>query len=45
MVTGDKDAFDTFVNFSAATRTQKPIWDYIKISTLGRKIGDNGEEE
>ena len=45
MVTGDKDAFDTFVNFSAATRTQKPIWDYIKISTLGREIGDNGEDD
>lgn len=45
MCTGSTDWYDTAVNFQAATRTQEPIWDYVKISTLGRKIGDNGQEE
>ena len=45
MLTGDKDAFDTAVQMSSATRTQEPMWDFVKISTLGREIGDNGKTE
>ena len=45
MVTGDRDAFDSMVRMSAATRTQEPIWDFVKIATLGREIGDNGKKE
>ena len=45
MVTGERDAFDSMVRMSAATRTQEPFWDFVKISTLGRKIGDNGKKE
>lgn len=45
IITGDRDAFDAIVKTSAATRTQEPIWDFVKISTLGREIGDNGEKE
>lgn len=45
VVTGSTDFYDFAVNMAAATRTQEPIWDFIKISTLGRKIGDNGKEE
>jgi hypothetical protein len=45
MLTGDKDAFDTAVQMSSATRSQEPMWDFVKISTLGREIGDNGKTE
>lgn len=45
LITGDKDLFDAAVQSASATRTQEPIWDFIKISTLGREIGDNGETE
>lgn len=45
MITGSRDAFDTMVKMAAATRTQEPIWDFIKISTLGREIGDNGKQK
>ena len=45
IITGDRDAFDAIVKTSAATRTQEPIWDFVKISTLGREIGDNGKKE
>lgn len=43
-ITGSKDLFDAAVMTASATRTQEPIWDFIKISTLGREIGDNGKE-
>ena len=42
---GKADDFDAIVKTSAATRTQEPIWDFVKISTLGREIGDNGKKE
>ena len=45
LLTGSTDLYDTAIKFSSMTRTQEPIWDYVKISTLGRSIGDNGDEE
>ena len=45
LITGDKDLFDAAIQSASATRSQEPIWDFIKISTLGREIGDNGETE
>ena len=27
----------------AVGRTTEPIWDYVKLNTIGRKIGDNGK--
>ena len=40
---GSTDLYDAIIKTNAATRTTKPIWDYVKIETLGRKIGDNGK--
>lgn len=45
MVTGERDVFDTIVKASAATKSQEPLLDFVKINTLGRKIGDNGKTE
>lgn len=44
MITGNKDLYDGAVNMFASTRSQQPVMDFIKISTLGREIGDNGKE-
>lgn len=45
MITGERDVFDTIVKAAAATKSQEPLLDFVKISTLGRKIGDNGKTE
>lgn len=45
MISGDRDLYDGLINIFAATRGQEPLFDYIKIATLGRSIGDNGREE
>jgi len=37
--------YDTIAKNFAATRNSKPIFNYIKLNTLGREIGDNGKEE
>jgi len=36
--------FDTIVNQTAFARNTKPVFNYIKMNTLGRPIGDNGIE-
>ena len=43
-VFGDVDMFDTIVNQTAFARNTKPVFNYIKMNTLGRPIGDNGIE-
>lgn len=43
--TGKQDLFDFLVKSNGAMNQTRPMWDYIKISTLGRKIGDNGKEK
>ena len=43
--TGDTDLYDTITNNFAATRNSKPVFNYVKLNTLGREIGDNGKEE
>ena len=45
MLSGDRDLYDGLINIFAASRGQEPILDFIKISTLGRSIGDNGKED
>jgi hypothetical protein len=42
---GKRDIFDGLVNTFSATRENKSMLDYIKQSTLGRAIGDNGDED
>ena len=43
LISGNKDWYDTLIKISNATRSQENLFDYIKINTLGRSIGDNGK--
>lgn len=36
---GDMDTYDFLVNSSGATRSAKPLFDYVKIESVGRGIG------
>ena len=45
IVTGQTDPYDGAVRSMAVTNTNAPIMDYIKLNTIGRKIGDNGSAE
>lgn len=40
---GNSDFYDTLCKLPATGRSQEDLLDYIKIETLGRKIGDNGK--
>lgn len=42
---GDRDTYDGLINVASATRNTKPIWDYVKINTVGRKIGQKAPKE
>ena len=44
-ITGDKDLYDTVANGFSATRNLKPLFNFIKEQSLGRKIGDNGQND
>lgn len=41
----DRDMYDAFIYSTGATRNTKPIWDYVKINTLGRSIGQKATQE
>ena len=43
LVSGNSDLSDTLIKLSAATRSQESLFDYIKINSLGREIGDTGK--
>lgn len=43
-ISGNTDLYDTMVKLTAATRTRESVFDYIKVNTLGRPIGDNGKD-
>lgn len=40
---GDRDFYDSLVNTMSFTRNAKPVFDYIKLETTGRKIGQKPE--
>lgn len=40
---GDRDFYDSLVNTMSFTRNAKPIFDYVKLETTGRKIGQKPE--
>lgn len=42
--TGKQDLFDFLVKSSGGGNFTRPIWDYVKINTLGRKIGERIKE-
>jgi len=41
MVTGEVDPFDIFVKQAAFARNAKPIFNYIKLNTIGVPVGQN----
>ena len=43
VIQGKTDLYDATVKTLAVGRTTEPIWDYVKLNTIGRKIGDNGK--
>ena len=45
LVSGNSDLYDTLIKVSAATRSQESLFDYIKINSLGREIGDTGRND
>jgi hypothetical protein len=45
MISGDTDLYDGMLKMFSATRGQEPLFDYIKMATLGRSIGDNGRDD
>jgi len=45
VVSGKVDAYDGFTRSFAATNAIQPMMDYVKLNTLGREIGDNGDDE
>ena len=42
--TGKQDLFDFLVKSSGGGNFTRPMWDYVKINTLGRKIGERAKE-
>lgn len=45
LIDGERDTYDALINMASATRNTRPFWDYVKINSLGRKIGQKAEEE
>lgn len=43
--TGKMDLYDFLIKNNGATSSTKPLWDSVKINTLGRKIGQRSTEE
>ena len=41
---GDQDFYDAVIKTASATKQTQPIWNYVKLNTLGRKIGQKAEE-
>lgn len=42
---GSQDFYDTIVKTASATKQTKPIWDYVKLNSLGTKMGKNFREQ
>lgn len=40
VLSDDKDVYDALINSASATRQTKPIWDFVKINSVGRSIGE-----
>lgn len=41
---GDQDFYDAIIKTASATKQTTPIWNYVKLNTVGRKIGQKEEE-
>ena len=44
VVDGNKDVYDAMINSASATRQTKPLWDFVKINSVGRSIGEKNPE-
>ena len=42
--TGKQDLYDFLIRSNGSTNATRPMWDYVKVSTLGRKIGEHSQE-
>ena len=40
---GDQDFYDAIIKTASGTKQTKPFWDYVKLETTGRKIGQKSE--
>ena len=40
VLSDDKDVYDALINSASATRQTKPLWDFVKINSVGRSIGE-----
>lgn len=45
MIKGDQDFYDAIIKTSAATRGTTPFWDFVKLNTIGEKVGEKPKEE
>jgi hypothetical protein len=41
--TGKQDLIDFMVKSFGAAKNTQPLWDYVKLETIGRKIGQKSE--
>ena len=44
LVCGDKDSYDAMTKSFAATNSNRPIMDYVKLNLLGREIGQKADD-
>lgn len=41
---GNQDFYDAIVKTASATRSTTPMWEYVKLNTIGTKIGEKPKE-
>ena len=44
MIQGNQDFYDAIIKTSAATRGTTPFWDFVKLNTIGTKVGQKSEQ-
>ena len=45
VIGGSQDFYDAIIKTSAATRGTTPFWEFVKLNTIGTKIGEKSKEE
>ena len=43
MIQGNQDFYDAIIKTSAATRGTTPFWEFVKLNTIGTKVGQKSE--
>ncbi len=44
-LSGNQDFYDAIIKTSAATKTTAPMWEFVKLNTIGTKIGEKPKEK